>query len=96
MHASSHIPPSVAARGERVGDARRELFLGEPHGSPRNVWRGRATALDATPHGVRVSVDGPLPLVAEITPSAVADLGLAGGEDVWVSFKASEVDVYPA
>ena len=35
-------------------------------------------------------------LVAEITNAALADLGLVGGEQVWVSFKASEVDVYAA
>ena len=45
---------------------------------------------------MRVSVDGPLPIVAEITPGALAELGLAGGEEVWVSFKASEVEVYEA
>ncbi len=72
------------------------LFTAEPHGSPRNVWRGRAASLDATPAGVRIRIDAALPVVAEITPAALAELGIAGGEEVWLSFKASEVDVYAA
>jgi molybdate transport system ATP-binding protein len=72
------------------------LYAERPHGSPRNVWRGVATSLDSVGDRVRVRVEGPVTLVAEITNAALADLGLAGGEEVWVSFKASEVDVYPA
>jgi molybdate transport system ATP-binding protein len=72
------------------------LYNDQPHGSPRNVWRGRATSLDATATGVRVRVEGPLPVVAEVTAGALAELEIAGGEDVWVSFKASEVEVYAA
>jgi molybdate transport system ATP-binding protein len=72
------------------------VYLERPHGSPRNVWRGVASSLDAMADRVRVRVEGPVPLVAEITNAALADLGLVGGEEVWVSFKASEVDVYPA
>ena len=71
------------------------LYSERPHGSPRNVWPGRATSLDSEGDRVRVRVEGPITLVAEITNSALADLGLVGGEEVWVSFKASEVDVYP-
>jgi molybdate transport system ATP-binding protein len=72
------------------------IYREQPHGSPRNVWRARVAAIDASPGSVRVRVLGPLPLVAEVTPAALAELGLAGGEQVWTSFKASEVDVYPA
>jgi molybdate transport system ATP-binding protein len=72
------------------------LYADPPHGSPRNVWRGKATSLDSIGDRVRVRVEGPVTLVAEITNAALADLGLVGGEEVWVSFKASEVDVYPA
>lgn len=72
------------------------LYVERPQGSPRNVWRGVATSLDAVGDRVRVCVEGPLTLVAEITNAALADLGLVGGEEVWVSFKAAEVDVYPA
>ena len=45
---------------------------------------------------VRVRLDGEVPLVSEVTPAAVADLGLTEGEPVWASVKATEVNVYPA
>ena len=72
------------------------LFSHEPRGSPRNVWRGRVTMLEPTTAGVRVRVDGVLPVVADVTTAAIAELGIAGGEEVWASFKASEVAVYEA
>jgi molybdopterin-binding protein len=34
--------------------------------------------------------------VAEITSSAVTELALAEGREVWLSFKATDVGVYPA
>jgi molybdate transport system ATP-binding protein len=72
------------------------LYADRPQGSPRNVWRGIATSLDSVGDRVRVRVEGRVILVAEITNAALAELALVGGEEVWVSFKASEVDVYPA
>ena len=39
---------------------------------------------------------GPVPLVAEVTPAAVAELHLAEGGEVWASVKATEVSVYEA
>ena len=67
-----------------------------PEGSPRNVWRGRASALDSQGDRVRVGVEGEMPIIAEVTPAAVRDLDLAEGGDVWVSVKATEITVYPA
>jgi molybdate transport system ATP-binding protein len=42
-----------------------------------------------------VALGGPLPLVAELTPGAVADLELEPGVDVWVAVKATEIGVQP-
>ncbi len=67
-----------------------------PEGSPRNVWRGRASTLDFQGDRVRVGVEGEMPIVAEVTPAAVRDLDLAEGGEVWVSVKATEISVYPA
>jgi len=72
------------------------LWRSRPAGSPRNVWRGRATGLDLLGDRVRVRVEGPPRLVAEVTPAAVAELRLAEGTEVWVSVKATEVQVYSA
>lgn len=33
--------------------------------------------------------------VAEITPAALADLGLREGDPVWASVKATEITTYP-
>jgi molybdate transport system ATP-binding protein len=71
------------------------LYRQPPGGTPRNVWEGTAEALDLEGERVRVRVGGPLPIVAEVTPGAVADLRLGDGGPVWVSVKATEVIVYP-
>jgi molybdate transport system ATP-binding protein len=72
------------------------LHLSRPAASPRNVWPGRVRGL--TPHGdaVRVEVDGPLPVLADVTAAAVAELQLVPGTAVWASVKATEVRLYPA
>ncbi len=72
------------------------LHRARPEGSPRNVWRGRASALDFQGDRVRVRVEGEMPIVAEVTPAAVRALELAEGGEVWVSVKATEITVYPA
>ncbi len=41
-------------------------------------------------------MEGSIPVVAEVTPAAVAELSLIEGEEIWVSIKATEVSVYPA
>jgi len=72
------------------------LHRTRPEGSPRNVWRGRASALDFQGDRVRVGVEGEMRIVAEVTPAAVRELDLAEGGEVWVSVKATEITVYPA
>jgi molybdate transport system ATP-binding protein len=67
-----------------------------PEGTPRNVLAGTADALEVVGDRVRVRVAGPVPIVAEVTPGAAAELGLADGGPVWASVKATEVAVYPA
>jgi molybdate transport system ATP-binding protein len=71
------------------------LYRQPPAGTPRNVWQGTAESLDLEGERVRVRVGGPLPIIAEVTPGAVADLQLGDGGPVWVSVKATEVVVYP-
>ncbi|WP_374121171.1 ABC transporter permease [Streptomyces sp. WAC00276] len=71
------------------------LHLARPEGSPRNVWSGTVRELTAVGSRLRVLVTSPeVPaLVAEITPAAAADLGLADGTRVWTAVKATEVTV---
>ena len=72
------------------------LYREHPEGSPRNVWPGTAEILESTGDRVRVRVTGPLDVVAEVTPAAVAQLKLGDGGPIWASVKATEVVVYPA
>jgi molybdate transport system ATP-binding protein len=67
-----------------------------PEGTPRNVWGGTAEALEAAGDRVRVRVSGTVPIVAEVTPAAAAELRLGDGGPVWAAVKATEVTVYPA
>ncbi len=72
------------------------LYAERPTGSPRNVWEGRVLSL--APHGdaVRVQIEAAAPLLADITPAAMAALELRPGCRVWASVKAIEVTIYAA
>jgi molybdate transport system ATP-binding protein len=72
------------------------LYISRPDGTPRNVWQGEVEDIDLHGDRVRVRVKGPVPLVAEVTPSAARELRLHAGAAVWVAFKATEVAVFPA
>jgi molybdate transport system ATP-binding protein len=66
-----------------------------PDGSPRNVVRGEVVDLDVRGDHVRVRVEGAIPLVAEVTPQAVAELDLGAGGPVHLAVKATELTVHP-
>lgn len=66
-----------------------------PEGSARNAWHGEAGELYFAGDRARISINGPVPLVAEVTAAAVADLYLADGGPVWASVKATDIDTYP-
>ncbi|MCU0267672.1 MAG: ABC transporter ATP-binding protein [Acidimicrobiales bacterium] len=90
--AESHIGPVLAT----IAPAAVALHRHEPEGSPRNRWVGTVAHLDLLGDRVRVQLAGPLPLVAEVTPSAVSELALREGDPVWASVKATEITTYPA
>ncbi|GHJ39974.1 ABC transporter permease [Streptomyces sp. TS71-3] len=64
-----------------------------PAGSPRNVWPGTVREITALGSRLRVLItsDATPDLVAEITPGAAADLGLAEGTAVHTSVKATDI-----
>jgi len=72
------------------------VYRGRPDGSPRNVWPGAVTGIEPYGDAYRVQVSGAVPVTADVSAAAVAELGLAGGQPVWVAVKAAEVEVYPA
>ncbi|MET8967137.1 ABC transporter permease [Streptomyces hydrogenans] len=71
------------------------LHREKPAGSPRNVWPGTVREITTSGSRLRVlvtSAETP-DLVAEITPQAAAELGLADGVPVWTSVKATETTI---
>ncbi|KPC78404.1 MULTISPECIES: ABC transporter permease [Streptomyces] len=85
--------PALAVIGPEAVSVHRE----RPGGSPRNVWPGTVREITASGSRLRVlvsSMEAP-GLVAEITPQAAAELGLADGVPVWTSVKATEVTLVP-
>jgi molybdate transport system ATP-binding protein len=72
------------------------VFRERPDGSPRNVWPTTITDVELSGSGVRLRLDGPLPLLAEVTAIAAAELDLVPGRQVWAAVKASDIHAYPA
>ena len=69
----------------------------QPAGSSmRNVWRGTINGIDRLGDRVRVGIEGPLPLVAEITADALDTLQLRPGDDVHAAAKATDIEAYLA
>ena len=72
------------------------LHRTKPDGSARNAWPGTVASIEPVGERMRVRVDGPPSIVAEVTGGALAELDLLEGAAVWVAVKATELDVYPA
>ena len=70
------------------------LFTEEPHGSVRNCWRAVVADLDNAADRVRVHLDRPIALVADVTPAAAAELALAPGVEIWCAVKATAIEVH--
>ncbi|WP_218713676.1 sulfate/molybdate ABC transporter ATP-binding protein [Arthrobacter sp. BF1] len=93
-----HAAPVPLAEGEPEGMAAFapssvSVFLSPPAGSPRNCFQARVTEIE--PHGghIRVRASG---LAADVSPAAIAELGLEPGTEVFFVVKAAEVVLYPA
>ncbi|CAM8658689.1 CysA ABC-type sulfate/molybdate transport systems, ATPase component [Acidimicrobiia bacterium] len=69
------------------------LHRSEPEGSARNVWLVEVIELDVRADRIRVRLDGPIGLVAELTPPGHEALALRPGDRIWASVKASEVGI---
>jgi molybdate transport system ATP-binding protein len=72
------------------------LYRTRPDGTPRNIWEGRAMDIDLMGDRARIRLSGAPSIVAEVTPTAMRELGLDRGESVWIAVKATEVVVYAA
>lgn len=72
------------------------LYRERPTSSARNVWELTVAGLDLHGDQVRAELTGTLPLAADLTPAAAAELDLGQGTRVWVSVKAAQTHAYPA
>ena len=63
--------------------------------SARNTWAGTVTGLTLLSDRVRLDILGPPDAVVDVSPAAVADLGLGPGSQVWLALKATDLEVYP-
>jgi molybdate transport system ATP-binding protein len=88
---SHHGPVFVAFRPTAVA-----LYRSRPDGTPRNQWQVTVAGIERRGDHVRIDLTGPLPLAADITPAALADLDLTPGSEVWATVKATETSTYPA
>ena len=89
-------PAPAAALTVAVLPADMALHPTRPDAAPPNTWPATVVAVEPERARVRVRLDGPVPLVAEVTPAAAAELALAPGDALWVSVAPERLDAYPA
>jgi molybdate transport system ATP-binding protein len=63
--------------------------------SARNTWPAKITGLTLLADRVRLDLVGQPPALADVTPAAVAELSLDPGRQVWLTAKATDLEVYP-
>ncbi|WP_237538780.1 ABC transporter ATP-binding protein [Streptomyces sp. SID486] len=73
------------------------LFRDRPSGaSARNVWHCEVAGLETQGDLIRADLSGELPLAADLTTVAAAELDLYPGASVWATVKAAQTHAYPA
>ncbi|WP_427923766.1 ABC transporter ATP-binding protein [Streptomyces sp. cg40] len=73
------------------------LFRDRPTGaSARNLWHCEVAGLETHGDQIRVDLTGELPLAADLTTPAAAELDLHQGASIWATVKATQTHAYPA
>ncbi|MGW1546950.1 ABC transporter ATP-binding protein [Streptomyces sp. NPDC002346] len=73
------------------------LHRDRPTGSSaRNLWHCEVTGLETHGDQIRADLTGELPLAADLTTVAAAELDLHPGATVWATVKAAQTHAYPA
>jgi molybdate transport system ATP-binding protein len=62
--------------------------------SARNTWPARVAGLTLLADRVRLDLDGQPAALVDVTPAAVAELSLDPGSEVWLTVKATDLEVY--
>lgn len=63
--------------------------------SARNTWQAKISGLTLLADRVRLDLAGQPPALVDVTPAAVAELSLDPGSQVWLTVKATDLEVYP-
>ncbi|MFB8026275.1 MULTISPECIES: ABC transporter ATP-binding protein [unclassified Streptomyces] len=73
------------------------LYRDRPTGSSaRNLWHCEVAGLETHADQIRADLTGELPLAADLTTVAAAELDLHPGAQVWATVKATQTHAYPA
>ncbi|MFF4836443.1 ABC transporter ATP-binding protein [Streptomyces sp. NPDC001315] len=64
--------------------------------SARNLWHCEVAGLETHGDQIRAALTGELPLAADLTTVAAAELDLHPGAPVWATVKATQTHAYPA
>lgn len=73
------------------------LYRDRPTGSSaRNLWQCEVAGMETHGDQIRADLTGELPLAADLTTVAAAELGLHPGATVWATVKAAQTHAYPA
>ncbi|MCX5600000.1 ABC transporter ATP-binding protein [Streptomyces phaeochromogenes] len=73
------------------------LHRDRPTGSSaRNLWQCEVAGLETHGDQIRADLTGELPLAADLTTVAAAELDLHPGATVWATVKAAQTHAYPA
>ena len=62
--------------------------------SARNTWPAQITGLTLLADRVRLDLEGQPSALVDVTPAAVAELSLDRGSRVWLTVKATDLEVY--
>jgi molybdate transport system ATP-binding protein len=62
--------------------------------SARNTWAARVAGLTLLSDRVRLDLEGQPAALVDVTPAAIADLSLIPGSQVWLTVKATDLEVY--
>jgi molybdate transport system ATP-binding protein len=93
------VTASTHARGDVLVAVRPSAIVVSTHrpqpSSARNTWPATVTGLTMLADRVRLDLDGKPSALVDVTPAAVAELSLASGSQVWLTAKATDLEVYP-
>jgi molybdate transport system ATP-binding protein len=94
----SFVVPDHHQRGEVLVALRPSAVVVSLHqpdaSSARNTWPARIVGLTLLTDRVRLDLQGRPSALVDVTPAAVAELNLSSGDQVWLSTKATDLEVY--